>query len=125
MMAMQNTGWKITAPCHESIKNMDVTERGHFCGSCQKEVINLDGKTYEDIGHKPGDDFCGSVTMPATVGVAPLGKWSSFMLRWLGVSALLFIPLKKAKSHMATTTENDRAEEKNRIAKTKRIVGTV
>lgn len=121
---MHNTHWKIVAPCAEPFEKMDVTSRGLYCHRCEKEVFDLDGKTAEEVGYKKAGDICGRITVPATVATMPLGKWSSFMLKWLGVTALLFIPLKKGNTHFTIPQDDDHEEEKV-IQKIKRLVGTI
>jgi hypothetical protein len=39
----------IPTPCHENLSLMDKTEKGKFCLSCQKEVIDFTKMTDEDI----------------------------------------------------------------------------
>ncbi len=39
----------IPKPCHESWDKMDATERGGFCHSCQKEVIDFSRMTDEQV----------------------------------------------------------------------------
>ena len=39
----------IPKPCHESWDRMDATERGAFCHSCQKEVIDFSRMTDEQV----------------------------------------------------------------------------
>ena len=39
----------IPTPCHESWDSMDATERGAFCHSCQKEVIDFTAMTDREV----------------------------------------------------------------------------
>jgi hypothetical protein len=39
----------IPQPCHESWDSMDKTERGAFCHSCQKEVIDFSAMTDREV----------------------------------------------------------------------------
>jgi hypothetical protein len=39
----------IPTPCHEDWHNMNATERGAFCHSCQKEVIDFSAMTDREI----------------------------------------------------------------------------
>ena len=39
----------IPSPCHESWDKMDKTERGAFCHSCQKEVIDFSAMTDREV----------------------------------------------------------------------------
>lgn len=124
---MQNTHWKITQPCHEPIEKMDKTANGHYCHSCEKEVIDLDGVHPNDIGYRPGDKLCGriGIQQPVVRGLS-LNKWSSFLLKWMGASALFFIPLKKGKAQTAgEQRSSDEVKEKKTLSRKKIVVGTV
>jgi hypothetical protein len=39
----------IPQPCHEKWNEMTPTQKGAFCGSCQKEVIDFTGKTNQQV----------------------------------------------------------------------------
>ena len=39
----------IPTPCHENWKTFTPTQKGHFCGSCQKEVIDFTAWSEEQI----------------------------------------------------------------------------
>ncbi len=39
----------IAEPCHENWDNMSPTEKGKFCGSCQKQVIDFSGMSDREI----------------------------------------------------------------------------
>jgi hypothetical protein len=39
----------IPKPCHENWENMDVAEKGRFCGSCEKQVIDFSSMSDRDI----------------------------------------------------------------------------
>lgn len=123
----QHPHWKITQPCHEPIEKMDKTANGHYCHSCEKEVLDLDGVHPNDIGYRPGDKICGRIRMqqPAVRGIS-FNKWSSFLLKWMGASALFFIPLKKGKAQSAGDEQSpDEVKEKRTLSRKKIVVGTV
>lgn len=42
----------IPEPCHEKWAEMTPTERGAFCGSCKKEVIDFSEKSYNQIANE-------------------------------------------------------------------------
>lgn len=46
---MQQIKISIPEPCHEGWENMSPTEKGRFCGSCQKEVIDFTGMTDAEL----------------------------------------------------------------------------
>ncbi len=53
----------IAEPCHENWDNMSPVEKGKFCGSCQKQVIDFTSKSDQQIAQffkKPGTgSVCG------------------------------------------------------------------
>lgn len=53
----------ITDPCHENWDNMIPAEKGRFCGSCQKQVIDFSSKSDREIAQffkKPSSgSICG------------------------------------------------------------------
>lgn len=121
---MQNAHWKITSPCHEPIENMDVTSNGHFCHSCKKEVINLDGVKPHDIGYKMGDELCGRISN-SRAAVMPAGRWSALLIKYFGVVALFFIPLKKGKTQNQVQVRKPDSIPQKRSLSNKRLLGTL
>jgi hypothetical protein len=60
---MQHIKLSIPEPCHESWDNMSPTEKGRYCGSCQKEVVDFTGMTdaelYAFFTQKRSGSVCG------------------------------------------------------------------
>ena len=52
---------QVPAPCHENWENMTSTERGRFCASCQKQVIDFSNKSDREIAMFFKRPFTGSV----------------------------------------------------------------
>ena len=54
---------KIPKPCHEDWSKMSPTEKGRFCKSCKKEVIDFtamtDRQTLSKLNEKEGEQVCG------------------------------------------------------------------
>lgn len=48
---MPNPSIKIslTSPCHENLSGMTITERGRFCSSCQKDVIDFSSLSDQEV----------------------------------------------------------------------------
>src|SRR4029079_1236463 len=40
---------QVPTPCHENWENMTATERGRFCASCQKQVIDFSNKSDREV----------------------------------------------------------------------------
>ena len=86
----------IPKPCHESWDRMDMTERGAFCQSCQKEVIDFSVMTDREVieylaTHQKG---CGrfrpdQVDTKLTIPKVDNGifKWKAFLLGLLPIFA--------------------------------------
>jgi len=68
---------KIADPCHENWEKMTPSEKGKFCGSCQKQVIDFTGMTDTQLaaffkkpstgstcGHFLGDQLDRKITIP-------------------------------------------------------------
>jgi hypothetical protein len=52
----------IQEPCHENWEKMNTTEKGRFCNSCQKQVIDFTGMSDEKLVaffRKPSTQVCG------------------------------------------------------------------
>lgn len=49
---MKHIQLRIEKPCSEDWSKMNPTEKGAFCSSCQKEVLDLTGKSFTDAYQK-------------------------------------------------------------------------
>jgi len=52
----------IPKPCNKGWQNMTIAEKGRFCGSCQKVVVDFTNSTHEEIinhYHKNNGKACG------------------------------------------------------------------
>lgn len=51
----------IPKPCHEDWSKMTATEKGKFCKSCSKEVVDFTNLSNSEIAKKPGnkENLCG------------------------------------------------------------------
>jgi hypothetical protein len=59
----------IPTPCHEKWNEMTATERGAFCHSCKKEVIDLSNKSNTQMAaiinaQKGADSMCARIAKP-------------------------------------------------------------
>jgi hypothetical protein len=98
--------YKITIPepCHEKWAEMSATERGAFCHSCKKEVIDFTGLTTTELGDylKRNTLSCGRFTptqLEANYIIAkdkPGRKW--FYKGWLAAIISLFLSLINSKA---------------------------
>ena len=74
----------IPTPCHESWDSMDTTERGAFCHSCQKEVIDFSAMTDREVveylsKHKDG---CGKFRNDQLNSTLTISKIENGFLKW-------------------------------------------
>ncbi|MBS1622694.1 MAG: hypothetical protein JST83_01650 [Bacteroidetes bacterium] len=88
----------IPTPCHEQWSNMNATERGAFCHSCQKVVVDFTRMTDEELIHylQQGTPGCGKfrteqldtppVTLPPANRLRSLWKTAlTILLPFLGI----------------------------------------
>jgi len=88
----------IPKPCHEGWENMDATERGAFCHSCQKEVIDFSAMTDREVieylgKHKTG---CGRFREDQVDTRLTLPRLDNGFLKWkaLFLGLLPFVSVK-------------------------------
>jgi len=88
----------IPTPCHESWDSMDATERGAFCHSCQKEVIDFSAMTDREVieylaSHQTG---CGRFRKDQLDTMLTIPKIDNGAFRWraLFLSVLSLLSLK-------------------------------
>jgi hypothetical protein len=92
----------IPKPCHENWQEMTATQRGAFCKSCQKEVIDFTKKT-EDETHRilsSGGATCGRFRTDQLE--RPIHQTTYIRSWWhwkaIAASAIAFIGYKESKS---------------------------
>ena len=97
----------IPTPCHESWDSMDTTERGAFCHSCQKEVIDFSAMTDREViefleKHKTG---CGRFRADQLDTKLTIPRLDNGVFRWralfLGLGSLISV-----KNLFASTRPN-------------------
>jgi hypothetical protein len=102
----------ITTPCHESWDALDAIERGAFCHSCQKEVIDFSTMTDREVieyleKHKVG---CGRFRKDQLDLKLSIPKLDNGLFRWkallLGLLPILaFKPVRASlKNHIKVET---------------------
>lgn len=95
----------IANPCHENWNKMTPTEKGKFCQSCSKEVVDFTKKSKEDViqyleNYKGDGQTCGQFTA-SQIDKVGTSYINSSLYRRLSISfmALLgFLSFKDAKS---------------------------
>ncbi|MBL4656452.1 MAG: T9SS type A sorting domain-containing protein [Flavobacteriales bacterium] len=82
---------KIATPCHEKWSDMSPTEKGKFCSSCAKEVVDFTSNTNEEIAShlkKAEGSVCGRL-------------YSNQVVTGTSVSGLKYF-FQKSKTYLAT-----------------------
>ncbi|MEP6675745.1 MAG: carboxypeptidase-like regulatory domain-containing protein [Ferruginibacter sp.] len=99
----------IPEPCHENWEEMNPTEQGRFCFSCQKQVIDFtqmtDSEVYHYFAKKKDDHVCGRM-MPdqlntAIAKPASIKKKKLWYVHYL-TTLLLFINKSETKAQTKT-----------------------
>ena len=122
-MSRKSIHISIPTPCHESWDGMTTTERGAFCHSCQKEVIDFSAMTDREVAeylakHQTGcgkfrnDQLDTKLTIPeVNNGVF---KWKAFflgILPFIGLKSALALPRYRTES--TDQSANSKAEKKD------------
>ena len=126
-MSRKSIHISIPTPCHESWDGMDMTERGAFCHSCQKEVIDFSAMTDREvieylIKHQTG---CGRFRKDQVDTKLTIPKVDNGAFRWraLFLSVLSLLSFKNImaqtdnKTQTAQTTIS-KTEQKDSLLKT-------
>ena len=99
---------QIKEPCHENWNNMSVSEKGRFCDSCSKQVVDFTKKSNEEIAahlNNASDKVCGRVTasqlgcsteIPPVQSPGFFSKFRSIAASVLAIIAVTLVPDKKA-----------------------------
>ena len=106
----------IPTPCHESWDSMDVTERGAFCHSCQKEVIDFSAMTDREVieyleKHKTG---CGRFRQDQLDTNLTVPKLDNGIFRWRALF-LGLLPFIGAKSLFSSPYHDRTGAEQNSV----------
>jgi len=124
----------IPTPCHENWHNMTVADKGRFCASCQKNVIDFTQSSDRQIAEafKKGDNLCGRFLKSQLERdlVIPKDKNTLWMAASAAVVAFLGLGNDKvfAQTEKAETVqvENDKATNSTDSPGGERVVtGTV
>lgn len=107
---MRNTSYlHIPSPCHENWSEMTATEKGKFCSSCRKEVIDFTSKSPTEISRlisTSNTSLCGRFTNKQLhtplVQKDPINKFSSL----ISIAASTLLTLSISNKIAATTTAN-------------------
>ena len=96
---------RIPKPCTVGWENMDATQRGAFCHSCQTEVLDFSAMTDREVieylsGHKVG---CGRFSKDQLDRKLILSKLENGALRWRALF-LSFISLLSFRNMMAQSS---------------------
>jgi hypothetical protein len=97
----------IPKPCHENWQDMTATERGAFCKSCQKEVIDFTKKT-EDETHRilsSGGATCGRFRTDQLERPIHQTTYIKSWWHWKAISASVFGFL--GYQHSKANTDNN------------------
>ncbi len=85
----------IAKPCHENWGKMSTTEKGRFCDSCTKEVVDFRDKKKEDIieyleNYKGEGQTCGQF-LPSQIDKTGKAYINSSFYKRMGISFLAFL----------------------------------
>lgn len=110
----------ISEPCHENFRNFPKTEKGGFCASCNKEVVDFTQMTSEDIAYyfskNKSSDTCGRLTTKQLNATIQSKKKTKFfnLLNGLAVICISLFSFKAAaQSTTSTTTDSDNTKHKD------------
>ncbi len=96
---------RIPEPCHENWGNMSPTEKGRFCTSCSKEVIDFSKMSAREVSNflKGKKNVCGKVRQDQ-LNHAIYSQERSWQVNWalaIGIGSLLFVSIPLyAQSHI-------------------------
>jgi len=119
--AMKNTSIQISIPkpCHEDWQKMETSERGAFCRSCRKEVVDFTRMTDEQVISylSTATGVCGRLREDQVSRRLRLYRPAEGFLRWrmfaLGLLPLLAMSCNMPKGEVqASQTENTRQENR-------------
>jgi hypothetical protein len=110
----------ISEPCHENFKNFQKTEKGGFCATCTKEVIDFTQMTSEDISNyfknKMTADTCGRFTksqLNTTIQPKKKTKFFNFLSGITVVCLSLFSFKTEAQNTTNSSMDNDNTKNED------------
>ncbi len=133
---MKNYKISIPKPCHEDWNKMTTNEKGRFCGSCAKTVVDFTEKSAKEIQEffteNKGKRICGHfkrkqldsivIQIPETTFVTQLSFQKLFLL------ALLFVmgtTLFSCKTDEGKKQKIEKVELIDTIIKTQKVLDTI
>lgn len=123
----------ITEPCNENFKNFPKTEKGGFCATCTKEVIDFTQMTPEEISNYFRNnkiaDTCGRFTkkqLNRSIQSKKKARFFNFLSGVAVVCVSLFSFKTEAQNTTSTIIDNDDTKNEDASNKNLTIVkGTV
>ena len=117
-MSRKSIHISIPTPCHESWDGMDMTERGAFCHSCQKEVIDFSAMTDREVidylaMHQTGCGRFRKDQLDTKLSIAEVNngvfKWRALFLSFLSfvsIKSLVAQPSSKLSTNQISAIQN-------------------
>jgi hypothetical protein len=119
----------VPTPCHENWNTFTPTQKGKFCGACQKEVIDFTARTDDEIKHyfkNNTQSTCGrfkqqQLKIYPTTEVRPKSHsaWAAF------VAFLMLLVHEPAEAQTATPAQQEQFDEQKQEAKLSKALTSI